>query len=454
MTDDQRKRAVGVFSSPQSAEYALNELKTSGFSMSQISIVARDRNGRDEIAGVDVRDNAGNQTGSGATAGALAGGAVGGFVGLLGALSALTIPGIGPVVAGGALASILGDALIGGAVGAATGGIVGALMGLGIPEEQAQVYNHRLSQGDYLVIVEGTQAEITKAESILGNQGIQHWGIYDVSGMVPSYPVAYSTSFAPLGASNPAYTVGLGLDPLALNPLSAGYTVPYAGDPNVIDMDAIPHKRAVGIFSRRRDVEDALHELKNSGFLMDKVSVVAKDADRHDEIAGVEVSDRIKDSNADEGATTGAIAGGALGGLTGLLIGLGALAIPGVGPILFAGAEATAIATTIAGGGIGAAAGGLTGALIGLGIPEQEAKVYHDQLSSGDYLVLVNGTEEEIQRAESILKAKGIHEWGVYNLPENKTSGISSPKSPEMVAEPQDHSSQGSDRVTIIDNRT
>lgn len=449
MTSDQRKRAVGVFSSPQSAEYALNELKNSGFSMSQISIVARDRNGRDEIAGVDVRDNAGNQAGSGATAGALAGGAVGGFVGLLGALSALTIPGIGPVVAGGALASILGDALIGGAVGAATGGIVGALMGLGIPEEQAQVYNYRLSQGDYLVIVEGTQAEITKAESILGNQGIQHWGIYDVSGMVPSYPVAYSTSFDPLGVTDPSYT--LGLDPLALNPLSAGYTVPYAGDPNVIDMDAIPHKRAVGIFSSRRDVEDALHELKNSGFLMDKVSVVAKDADRHDEIAGVEVSDRINDSNADEGATTGAIAGGALGGLTGLLIGLGALAIPGVGPILFAGAEATAIATTIAGGGIGAAAGGLTGALIGLGIPEQEAKVYHDQLSSGDYLVLVNGTEEEIQRTESILKAKGIHEWGVYNLPENKTSGISSQK---MVAEPQDQPSQVSDRVTIIDNRT
>lgn len=449
MTSDQRKRAVGVFSSPQSAEYALNELKNSGFSMSQISIVARDRNGRDEIAGVDVRDNAGNQAGSGATAGALAGGAVGGFVGLLGALSALTIPGIGPVVAGGALASILGDALIGGAVGAATGGIVGALMGLGIPEEQAQVYNYRLSQGDYLVIVEGTQAEITKAESILGNQGIQHWGIYDVSGMVPSYPVAYSTSFDPLGVTDPSYT--LGLDPLALNPLSAGYTVPYAGDPNVIDMDAIPHKRAVGIFSSRRDVEDALHELKNSGFLMDKVSVVAKDVDRHDEIAGVEVSDRINDSNADEGATTGAIAGGALGGLTGLLIGLGALAIPGVGPILFAGAEATAIATTIAGGGIGAAAGGLTGALIGLGIPEQEAKVYHDQLSSGDYLVLVNGTEEEIQRTESILKAKGIHEWGVYNLPENKTSGISSQK---MVAEPQDQPSQVSDRVTIIDNRT
>lgn len=451
MTIDQRKRAVGVFSSPQSAEYALNELKTSGFSMSQISIVARDRNGRDEIAGVDVRDNAGNQAGSGATAGALAGGAVGGFVGLLGALSALTIPGIGPVVAGGALASILGDALIGGAVGAATGGIVGALTGLGIPEEQAQVYNYRLSQGDYLVIVEGTQAEITKAESILGNQGIQHWGIYDVSvsGMAPTPPVAYSTSFDPLGVTDPTYT--LGLDPLALSPLSAGYTVPYAADPNVIDMDAIPHKRAVGIFSSRRDVEDALHELKNSGFLMDKISVVAKDADRHDEIAGVEVSDRINDSNADDGATTGAITGGALGGLTGLLIGLGALAIPGVGPILFAGAEATAIATTIAGGGIGAAAGGLTGALIGLGIPEQEAKVYHDQLSSGDYLVLVNGTEEEIQRAESILKAKGIHEWGVYNLPENKTSGISSVK---MVAEPEDQSSQVSDRVTIIDNRT
>lgn len=113
------------------------------------------------------------------------------------------------------------------------------------------------------------------------------------------------------------------------------------------------HRRAVGVFSHRRDAEDALHELRNSGFEMDRVSVIAQDTDRNDNIAGAEVHDRVG-NKADEGASLGAVSGGTLGGLTGLLVGLGTLAIPGVGPIMLAGATATAIATTLAGAGIGA----------------------------------------------------------------------------------------------------
>lgn len=177
-------------------------------------------------------------------------------------------------------------------------------------------------------------------------------------------------------------------------------------------------KRSVGVFSTRREAELALEELRDSGFSMDKVSIIARDGDREKDIADVEVEDHERVGNkADEGATTGAVTGGVLGGVTGLLVGLGALAIPGIGPIMLAGVEATALATALAGGAIGAAAGGLVGGLVGLGIPEEQAQVYSDRVTQGDYLVIVDGTEAEIDRAHKILHDHNIEEYGVYDVP-------------------------------------
>jgi hypothetical protein len=194
-------------------------------------------------------------------------------------------------------------------------------------------------------------------------------------------------------------------------------------------------RRAVGTFPNRREAERALHELKNSGFLMDKVSIIARDADKERDIADVEVEDKDRFGNkADEGATAGAVTGGAVGGITGLLVGLGALAIPGIGPIMLAGAEATALATTLAGGAIGAAAGGLIGALVGLGIPEERAKVYNDRVSSGEYLVIVDGTEAEIARALNIFNHYGIEEWGVYDAPNTSTNYVEPPATLDSVS--------------------
>jgi uncharacterized membrane protein len=180
-------------------------------------------------------------------------------------------------------------------------------------------------------------------------------------------------------------------------------------------------KRAVGVFSTRQDAEHALHELNRSGFSMDKVSVVAKDVDQRDNIAGAVTSDRVG-NKADEGAAAGALTGGTLGGLTGLLVGLGTLAIPGIGPIMLAGATATTLATTLAGAGIGAAAGSLIGALIGLGIPEERARVYNERVSRGEYLVIVDGSDEDIRHAEAIFQRRGIQEFGVYDAPEIDTN--------------------------------
>ncbi|MBW4563928.1 MAG: general stress protein [Mojavia pulchra JT2-VF2] len=108
------------------------------------------------------------------------------------------------------------------------------------------------------------------------------------------------------------------------------------------------YQRAVGVFTHRLDAEQALHELRESGLAMEKVSVVVQNSDRNHEIANDEIKERTGDK-ADEGATVGGLSGGAVGGLTGLLVGLGTLAIPGVGPIMLAGATVTALATTLVG---------------------------------------------------------------------------------------------------------
>jgi hypothetical protein len=172
--------------------------------------------------------------------------------------------------------------------------------------------------------------------------------------------------------------------------------------------------RAVGTFANRLETENALLEIKSSGFPMENISVVGRNANTEDRVAGVAVHKSI-DNKADEGAVAGAVTGGTLGGVTGLLVGLGTLAIPGVGPVMLAGAAATALATTLAGTAIGAGGASLLGALIGLGVPDNDAQVYSNLLEQGYYLVVVDGTETQVRHAGEILTRKGINQWQVYN---------------------------------------
>jgi hypothetical protein len=367
------KRAVGVFSHRREVEKALHELKNSGFDMDRVSVIARDADRKDDIAGTQVQEKVGDKADEGAKVGALSGGALGGLTGLLVGLGALAIPGIGPVMLAGAAATTLATTLAGAGIGAVAGGLVGALIGLGIPEERARVYNERVQRGDYLVIVDGTDAEIARAEAILHNHGIQEFGIYNQPGQDTTPDVV------------PAPTTGY-----------ATATVQRA-------------RRAIGVFPHRRDAEVAITELREAGFPLNQVSLIAKDSPNG-------VDKNLGAANkANEGAKAGAATGGALGGLGGLLVGLGALAIPGVGPVIAGGAVATALATTVAGGAIGAAAGGIGGGLVGLGIPEDRARIYSDRFQRGDYLVIVDGTEAEIHQAEVILKRRGIQEFAVYD---------------------------------------
>jgi hypothetical protein len=213
------------------------------------------------------------------------------------------------------------------------------------------------------------------------------------------------------------------------------------------------HRRAVGVFPNRPAAEQAMHELKDSGFPMGRVSIITRDADKHDnDIAGAEVRDRVG-NKADEGATIGAVSGGVLGGLTGLLVGLGTLAIPGIGPIMLAGATATTLATTLAGGAIGAVSGGLLGALIGLGIPEERARVYEERIARGGYLVIVDGTDEDIARAETILHHRGIEDYGVYDAP-GATSIPPVATVPATETVPVDHRTASKTNITSVGRRS
>ncbi len=178
-------------------------------------------------------------------------------------------------------------------------------------------------------------------------------------------------------------------------------------------------QRAMGIFPTYNEAQDALNALQHSGFAMNQVSIIAKDSERLDQDNrnnDVTVKNIAETTHIEDGAKTGGTTGVAVGGLTGLLVGLGTIAIPTIGPIMLAGAAATAIATTLAGGAIGAATGGLIGGLIGLGIPEHRAQAYNDHIVNGQYLLIVDGTSHEILKAGELLEARGIREWEIYGV--------------------------------------
>lgn len=175
--------------------------------------------------------------------------------------------------------------------------------------------------------------------------------------------------------------------------------------------------RAFGVFSTRQEAEQALNELKDSGFSMDNVSVLARDADQDEQLSGVQMSDRI--GNKDVGSATGVVGEVATNSALGaVLVGLSSLAIPGVGVVIAAGSVATALAATVAGTGIEAAAfEGLVGAISDLGVPQEQARVYADRLHGGDYLVIVDGTDNQIRNAETVFRERGIQDWDVYDSP-------------------------------------
>jgi|SRR5437773_1783197 len=156
-------------------------------------------------------------------------------------------------------------------------------------------------------------------------------------------------------------------------------------------------KSVFGIATTQGQAERIVQQLQAQGFGTSEISVLMPDT------GGTRDIGHVKATKAPEGAATG----GATGGVIGLLAGIGALAIPGVGPFIAAGP----IMAALSGAAVGAATGGVVGGLIGLGIPEIEAKRYEEKLKKGNYLIAVHADEsEDVDRAKDIFKTAGAED--------------------------------------------
>jgi len=153
-----------------------------------------------------------------------------------------------------------------------------------------------------------------------------------------------------------------------------------------------------GIYRNRMDLENAVQSLKEAGFRNTDISVLLADNKSNKEFA------HEKNTKAPEGATTGATTGAVIGGALGWLAGIGALAIPGLGPFIAAGP----IMGALGGMGAGGALGGVVGALVGMGIPEYEAKRYEGMIKEGGMLLSVHADSSDwVKRAKEILEHTG-----------------------------------------------
>jgi len=158
---------------------------------------------------------------------------------------------------------------------------------------------------------------------------------------------------------------------------------------------------AYGIFRTRAQAENAVDRLVAAGFRTEDISVLLP------ENVGTKDFAAEKNTKAPEGATTGAVAGGVVGGTLGLLAGIGALAIPGLGPFIAAGP----IMAALAGAGAGGAVGTLVGALVGMGIPEYEAKRYEGRIKEGGILMSVHADDSDwTKKAKEVLKQAGAED--------------------------------------------
>lgn len=153
-----------------------------------------------------------------------------------------------------------------------------------------------------------------------------------------------------------------------------------------------------GIFSTKEQVETAIDRMKLEGFRNADISVLFPQNEGTKDFA------LEKGTKAPEGATAGAASGAVLGGAFGWLVGIGMLAIPGLGPFIAAGP----LMALLSGVGVGAAVGGLTGALIGLGIPEYVATRYEGRIKGGCILLSVHADDSKwIHKAKQILHNAG-----------------------------------------------
>lgn len=149
----------------------------------------------------------------------------------------------------------------------------------------------------------------------------------------------------------------------------------------------------VAVYSDWKSADNAIANLRNSGFTNEEISIISKEH-------------RDNGKTYDDNISDGVVTGGTIGGIGGLLLSAGALAIPGVGPILAAGPIAAAVT--------GAAAGGVVGGLVDLGIPSEDSKSYEQSVARGEVLAIVHTFENKVNTASEILRKNGAQRVKVH----------------------------------------
>ncbi|HHV62315.1 MAG TPA: hypothetical protein GXX51_06725 [Firmicutes bacterium] len=159
----------------------------------------------------------------------------------------------------------------------------------------------------------------------------------------------------------------------------------------------------IGVFDARDQAEKAINEMRNKGFDKNEISIVAKDQRGTGEGGRGEGGLTMM---AEDDLADGTVTGGAIGGAAGLLAGIGALAIPGIGPIVAAGPIAAALT--------GAVTGGLVGGLVDMGIPEQRSEFYENQVKQGRILTVIKADQKKVDDAARILRQNGATDVEVH----------------------------------------
>lgn len=154
----------------------------------------------------------------------------------------------------------------------------------------------------------------------------------------------------------------------------------------------------IGVFRDISTAEDAVKALRNKGFQDNEISILAKDSQQRQANKSGDM-ETGSDFGGNDSIADGTTWGGALGGVAGLLAGVGALAIPGIGPIVAAGPLAGVLS--------GAVTGGVAGGLVDLGIPEERGRQYEQNLKQGGILAVIETSEDKVNDASSILRQNG-----------------------------------------------
>jgi len=201
------------------------------------------------------------------------------------------------------------------------------------------------------------------------------------------------------------------------------------------------HKAVFGLYATPNLAENAVDQLLAVGFSNSDISVLLPDNESTRAFA------HEKNTKAPEGVTTGVTTGGIIGGTLGALAGIGALAIPGIGPLIAAGP----IVAALAGVGSGTIVGGVVGALVGMGIPEYEAKRFEGAVRGGGTLLSVHcGTSQEISRAKQALRDTGARDISAAGEEGSRAGDTATPQRSFTTADPVSESANEPERSPVV----